>query len=107
MENNSTEVQGYLDHVHKPERLDGETQGAYRSRQHMSRRVAERTTLLVASGGGRSEKGQQIPWHQRKASKSKLMRRALVKNLGHRQARKWLRMARVERRAQLLSEVPV
>lgn len=70
-----------LDNVHTPERLTNETQPEYRARQRMSKRLAERMTLLV--------KGKQAA-----APKAKRARRALVAKVGIRQAKLILRGAR-------------
>lgn len=67
-----------LDNVHVPHRLEGESMAEYRERQHMSRRLQQRTPLISA---GRQ---MQAPDHKR-------LRRKAVKQVGVRQLKKSLR----------------
>lgn len=71
-----------LDQIHTPERLEGESLPEYRSRQRMSRLVAQRTKLLGT------------PKQPHRASAAKRARRELVAAVGIRQARMALRQAR-------------
>ena len=67
-----------LDNVHVPHRLEGESMAEYRERQHMSRRLQQRTPLISA---GRQ---MQAPDHKK-------LRRKAVKQVGVRQLKKSLR----------------
>ena len=67
-----------LDNVHVPQRLEGESMAEYRERQHMSRRLQQRTPLISA---GRQ---MQAPDHKK-------LRRKAVKQVGVRQLKKSLR----------------
>jgi hypothetical protein len=52
--------------IHNPARLEGETLAAYRSRQHMSKRLAQRGTL-VWNNGTYFKPGSTSPQKYRKA----------------------------------------
>ena len=67
-----------LDNVHVPHRLEGESMAEYRERQHMSRRLQQRTPLISA--------GRQV-----QAPDHKKLRRKAVKQVGVRQLKKSLR----------------
>ncbi len=89
------------DQLHIPQRLEDETRDQYHGRLRISALVAQQTKLIHSSGGGRGKNGQKLRFSQRFAAPAKRARRALVKDVGIRQAKRMLRQSKVEMLAKL------